>query len=210
MKKISLIIITIITLSSCSTQIITGTSFKEYNHSINDVSIDLLNNGYELVNHNTGTNTNSTFIETHSNSRNNTNINGNTYTTPNYFSTNNENNYNINSSKNNNSYTEITNLVDTYDYYTFSNKKGDIVEINMKYKVREFESTTYLRKVELLGCKTSNPYDYEKICGDNSMIQRKLENIEEDLSFELVDYSGLSILAALMLGLSAIAPLFFL
>ena len=63
MKKISLIIITIITLSSCSTQIITGTSFKEYNHSINDVSIDLLNNGYELVNHNTGTNTNSTFTE---------------------------------------------------------------------------------------------------------------------------------------------------
>jgi hypothetical protein len=199
MKRIlSITIILCITLSSCS-KIITGTSFKEYDNTINTISIDLLRNGYELVDHNTGTENKSTIIETYSKTGSNTNINGNT----NINTLGNINTSgNVNTSGSNKSYTEVTNLVDTYDYYAFSNNKGDIVELNIKYKAREVAKTSYLSSIELLGCRTSNLYDYEKICGDSSVVRRKLEDIKHDLSFEVYDSGATN---AAICGVSIIA-----
>lgn len=77
----------------------------------------------------------------------------------------------------------------TYDTYSFSNEKGDIAEISLKYRTgyADYSETNYLATVELLGCKTSKASDYDKICGDNSSVKPLLSDVKRDLDVKFYD-----------------------
>lgn len=77
----------------------------------------------------------------------------------------------------------------TYDTYSFSNEKGDIAEISLKYRTgyADYSKTNYLATVELLGCKTSKASDYDKICGDNSSVKPLLSDVKRDLDVKVYD-----------------------
>ena len=77
----------------------------------------------------------------------------------------------------------------TYDTYSFSNEKGDIAEISLKYRTgyADYKKTNYLTTVELLGCKTSKASDYDKICGDNSSVKPLLSDVKRDLDVKVYD-----------------------
>ncbi len=81
--------------------------------------------------------------------------------------------------------------VDQYvDYtYTFSNSEGNDVEILLR--CRQDSSMlcdcNYYKTVELLGCKTSKREDYEKMCGENSMVNLKLGKMEQDKRIKIYD-----------------------
>ena len=85
--------------------------------------------------------------------------------------------------------TEMANDYYTYDTYSFSNEKGDIAEISLKYRTgyADYSKTNYLATVELLGCKTSKASDYEKICGDNSSVKPLLSDVKRDLDVKVYD-----------------------
>lgn len=85
--------------------------------------------------------------------------------------------------------TEMANDYYTYDTYSFSNEKGDIAEISLKYRTgyADYSKTNYLATVELLGCKTSKASDYDKICGDNSSVKPLLSDVKRDLDVKFYD-----------------------
>lgn len=85
--------------------------------------------------------------------------------------------------------TEMANDYYTYDTYSFSNEKGDIAEISLKYRTgyADYSKTNYLATVELLGCKTSTASDYDKICGDNSSVKPLLSDVKRDLDVKVYD-----------------------
>lgn len=85
--------------------------------------------------------------------------------------------------------TEMANDYYTYDTYSFSNEKGDIAEISLKYRTgyADYSKTNYLATVELLGCKTSKASDYDKICGDNSSVKPLLSDVKRDLDVKVYD-----------------------
>lgn len=85
--------------------------------------------------------------------------------------------------------TEMANDYYTYDTYSFSNEKGDIAEISLKYRTgyADYSEINYLATVELLGCKTSKVSDYEKICGDNSSVKPLLSDVKRDLDIKVYD-----------------------
>lgn len=100
----------------------------------------------------------------------------------------------------------------TYDHYTFSNRNGDKVEINLKYRIRysEYSDINYMQSVELLGCETSNANDYNRICGSNSVVNGNLRNIPADIDVEVYEedksYAALCFLSLL----ACCVPLLFL
>jgi hypothetical protein len=180
MKRLFLVLIVAVAITSC-TSTKTVTSYSKYNECIQTVKDDLAGKGYTLSGH-------------EQESSSNTVVTGTSYSQYAGYGTKMENDH------------------FTYDTYTFSNSNGDKAEISLKYRERysQYSDANYMETVELLGCKTSNASDYDKICGYNSAVKPYLANMYKDINVQVYDENKTYVLYAIILlgGLCAM-PLFF-
>lgn len=65
------------------------------------------------------------------------------------------------------------------DQYTFKEPNGNTMEYIVSYNLSEDEGLLYVENVSLDGCKTTDPSQYVKFCGDNAPVQ-KLNALPKD------------------------------
>jgi hypothetical protein len=95
-------------------------------------------------------------------------------------------------------YSSVTKNETTIDNYVFVDSTGSTLSFNVAYELKESsDNYLYVENVNVVGCTTSKPDNYEKLCGDESII-RKLNSIEKNDKVS-VDDDGKTI--GLILGL---------
>lgn len=178
MKKIFMLAIGLVLLTSC-TSVLQVTSYDEYERSLQKVKADLSSNGYELSGNKKETSNTAVVTAT-------------SYTEQGGYGTKMENDFS------------------TQDSYTFTNSQGDVLEINLKLRERYSRRSDkdFLETVELLGCKTSKASDYEKLCGNSSVIKPTLGQMNRDIEVEVYDKDATLALSIgiVLLGSLALIP----
>ena len=66
--------------------------------------------------------------------------------------------------------TAMVNNHKTVTTYSFKNATGDSMSFTISYSPKMVQNIPYIDDVELCGCETSNPNDYEKMCGKDSPV----------------------------------------
>lgn len=181
MKKIMLLVMVFIGIgfTGCTTKVLV-TSVEKYDECINEAKADLQKHGYELSGMATETKNEPLVVGA-------------------YYS-----------SKTGSSSILANDFYDQ-EVYSFSNSNGDEVEFTMKYRGRysKYTDTVCLLTVDLLGCKTSKAEDYDKFCGENSIIKQKLGNMEQDMKVSAYSPRRTSLLTTSIL-LATVLPFIFL
>ena len=157
MKKLFLLIIGFLTLTSC-TSTLSVTSIDEYDRSIRMVKEDLSSKGYELSGHNRETS-------------NNTVVTGTSYSKYAGYGTQMANDF-------------FT--YDNYSFANTQGDIVE-VSLKIREKYSSYSDKNYLETVELLGCKTSKSSDSDKICGSKSVIKPTLGQMNKDIDVQKYD-----------------------
>lgn len=168
MKKLSLLLIITLTLTSC-TSTINVTSFGQYNRNIETVKSDLVGKGYTLSGHN-------------QESSSNTVVTGVSYSTYTGYGT----------AMDNDHYT-----YDTYTFSNANGDFAEI-SLKYRGRYSSYSDMNYMQTVELLGCKTSKSSDYNKICGYDSAVKPYLSNMYKDANVEVYDENKTYLLILLL------------
>lgn len=94
----------------------------------------------------------------------------------------------------------------TTDTYRFADTLGNTMNYSVSYKLREDAITgiSYVEDVEVCGCETSNPKDYENLCGRYSMVRQNINNLPKDQTLEKVNMLNTTLVIS-----AAIIPLTF-
>ena len=117
-----------------------GTSYREHLEEIDKIAISLNKEGYELSGKASST-------------QNNIHVTNVSYSTKSGYGT------------------AMANDYVTTDRYTFINSDGNNVCFEVSYNLRQsFDSILYITNVNIPQCSTSNPKEYNKMCGNNSPI----------------------------------------
>lgn len=68
----------------------------------------------------------------------------------------------------------------TQDTYKFTDSLGNTMSYSLSYQAKQTDDeVSYVTNVELCGCETSNPKDYEKMCGDEAVV-KQFNNMPKD------------------------------
>ncbi len=87
------------------------------------------------------------------------------------------------------------------DTYHFADSLGNAMDYSVNYKTQD----DYVYAVELCGCKTSNPNDFERFCGDDG-VSKPIKELPQDQ--EITMGMRLSALAGVALYIAILnAPL---
>lgn len=100
----------------------------------------------------------------------------------------------------------------TQDTYRFADSLGNTMNYSVSYQAKQTkEGIPYVENVELCGCETSNPKDYERLCGNGSYI-KSINNVPKDLTIEEMNVvntslavSGIALGATLLITLITLA-----
>jgi hypothetical protein len=83
-----------------------------------------------------------------------------------------------------------------YDTYTYTDGENNTASYKMKYQFGEDDNgKSYVVNVSVVGCETSNPKDYGKICGYDGAV-KKLNRIDSDQVSVLYDEDATLLLMA--------------
>ncbi len=97
-----------------------------------------------------------------------------------------------------------------HNVYTFADSTGNQATVTTVYKPAEAGGTVYLEEYELEGCKTTNPNDYARLCGQGSVVQRNLQTLSKDTQVKDLDVLLSSLLVAgVVVAVSIVAALAF-
>ena len=69
----------------------------------------------------------------------------------------------------------------TIDNYSFVNSNGEMLNYSVAYELKKsHDSIMYVENVNILGCHTNSPDNFELLCGDNSPIMQisQMENVD--------------------------------
>ncbi len=104
--------------------------------------------------------------------------------------------------------TAMANNFITQDTYNFADSVGNTMNYSVSYKAKQTsEGVAYVEDVELCGCETSNPKDYDRLCGAKSSV-KDVNDISRDLKIQEMNVVNTSLVAAVViLGLSTIVTL---
>ena len=165
MKKLFVLIICCATFSSCYTthNVISKTSLDR---TIDSVAIELKSNGYYPVGTSMGT-------------KNELTVTGQSYSDYSGYGTRLDNNY------------------ITSDTYSFADTLGNTMNYTVSYQLNKstsnefyydfaYDGFYYVTNLQVTGCKTSNPKEYERLCGKYSPT-KKITYLYPDKSVEVFD-----------------------
>ena len=102
--------------------------------------------------------------------------------------------------------TRMENNYITQDTYQFADTLGNTMNYSVSYTAKQTEGgVPYVENVELCGCETSNPKDYERFCGRAGAV-RRINNLPKDQEIEKVNMlnTTLAISAIIIIPLSFI------
>lgn len=78
----------------------------------------------------------------------------------------------------------------TQDTYRFADEEGNTMNYSVSYSAKQTnEGITYIDDIEVCGCETSNPKDYEKLCGNESIVKR-INSLPKDQEIKQMDVMG--------------------
>ena len=61
----------------------------------------------------------------------------------------------------------------TQDTYRFADAEGNTMKYSVSYSAKQTsDGVSYVENIEVCGCETSNPNDYERLCGNNSLVKQ--------------------------------------
>ncbi len=98
----------------------------------------------------------------------------------------------------------------TQDTYRFADSLGNTMSYSVSYSAKQTkEGIQYVEHLEMCGCETSNPKDYERLCGDDSFVRQQINIVPKDQEMEVENYNKTVLLAVgVTIGASLIAILF--
>ena len=96
----------------------------------------------------------------------------------------------------------------TQDTYRFTDTLGNTMNYSVSYSAKQTkDGEPYVENIEVCGCETSNPKDYEKLCGRYGLVN-KINNIPKDQTIEEVNVlSTTLVLSGIVIGGSLIYTL---
>lgn len=69
--------------------------------------------------------------------------------------------------------TKMENNFVTQDTYRFADAEGNTMNYSVSYSAKQSsDGVPYVENVEVCGCETSNPNDYERLCGNASVVKQ--------------------------------------
>ena len=107
--------------------------------------------------------------------------------------------------------TAMANLFITQDTYRFADSLGNTLSYSVLYSAKQTsKGESYVEGVEVCGCESSNPKDYERLCGKESTI-KQINTISKDLQIERLNVmdttiaiTGIGLMLSLFLVLMAL------
>ena len=96
----------------------------------------------------------------------------------------------------------------TQDTYRFSDADGNTMNYSVSYSAKQTsDGIPYVENLELCGCETSNPKDYERLCGNNSVV-KQINDVPKDQKVEKLNVMNTTLaITGITLGLSLIISL---
>ena len=83
--------------------------------------------------------------------------------------------------------TAMENVFVTKDTYRFADSVGNTMNFSVSYQVKQTrEDIPYVENVELCGCETSNIKEYERMCGQESIV-KQVNSIPKDQMLKILD-----------------------
>lgn len=91
----------------------------------------------------------------------------------------------------------------TQDTYRFADEEGNTMSYSVSYSAKQTnEGVSYIEGIEVCGCETSNPKDYERLCGNESIIKR-INSLPKDQEIEQLDVMGTTLaVSGITIGLT--------
>ena len=94
----------------------------------------------------------------------------------------------------------------TQDTYKFTDSLGNTMNYSLSYQAKQSDDDVpYVDHVELCGCETSNPRDYERMCGDAAVV-KQLNDMPKDRQVKVLNKtktywaaSGIAAFAAVLI-----------
>ena len=69
--------------------------------------------------------------------------------------------------------TKMENNFVTQDTYRFADDEGNTMNYSVSYSAKQTsDGVPYVENIEVCGCETSNPKDYERLCGNDSFVKQ--------------------------------------
>ena len=92
----------------------------------------------------------------------------------------------------------------TQDTYKFTDSLGNTMNYSLSYQAKQSDDdVSYVDHVELCGCETSSPKDYERMCGDAAVV-KQLNNMPKDRQVEVLNKTKTYLATSGIIAVSAI------
>ena len=101
--------------------------------------------------------------------------------------------------------TAMDNNYITQDTYRFADTLGNTMNYSVSYMAkRTNDGVSYVENLELCGCETSNPKDYERLCGNESIV-KQINHVPIDQKVKKINVMNTALaVTGITLGLSII------
>lgn len=105
--------------------------------------------------------------------------------------------------------TKMENNFVTQDTYRFADDDGNTMNYSVSYSAKQTDSgIPYVENVEVCGCETSNPKDYERLCGNESIV-KQINLIPKDQEIKQMDIMGTTlVVSGIAVGATLLITLF--
>ena len=78
----------------------------------------------------------------------------------------------------------------TQDTYRFADDEGNTMNYSVSYSAKQtMEGVPYIDDIEVCGCETSNPKDYDRLCGNESIV-KQINSLPKDQEIKQMNVMG--------------------
>lgn len=97
----------------------------------------------------------------------------------------------------------------TQDTYRFADEEGNTMNYSVSYSAKQTrEGIPYIEDIEVCGCETSNPEDYEKLCGNESHVKR-INSLPKDQEIKQMNVMGTALaVSGVAVGITLLITMF--
>lgn len=105
--------------------------------------------------------------------------------------------------------TGMVNNYITQDTYDFADSLGNTMSYSVTYSAKQTDDgIPYVGGVELCGCETSSPEDYERFCGDDSVV-KQFNELPKDQKVERINVGNTTLaVSGILLSVMIVVAMF--
>lgn len=84
----------------------------------------------------------------------------------------------------------------TQDTYRFADEEGNTMNYSVSYSAKQTkEGVSYIEDIEVCGCETSNPKDYDRLCGNESLV-KQINSLPRDQEIKQMNVMGTTLVVS--------------